>query len=337
MSYTALYRKYRPQTLDDVIGQESVVQSLRSRIDSKTVPHAILLTGTRGVGKTSLARIIARSMNIDPIDVFEIDAASYRKVEDARRLRDEILTVPIMSTHKVYILDEVHMLTNDSWNTLLKSFEEPPKHIVFILATTELDAVPETILSRCMIAKLSMPRYADVEALIQRVAKGEGYTIDEDAMNLLVIYADGAYRNALVGAETVFGASSEKHITGELVAKVLSMPTTDTVRSLLVAIDTKEYEYIQKHMLESAPASPEMFVRMMIEKVRLIVSLRFGAKIVLAKTDKDYIEKIAGNRVSPVNAGFLMSLIQLISDMRKTGMHDDMFRIFLYTILEGEK
>ncbi len=334
MSHTALYRKYRPQTLDDVVGQSSTVTTLRSMIDTQSVPHSILLVGPRGTGKTSLARIIARSMNIDPIDIFEIDAASYRKIDDVRALRNDVLTVPVMSSHKIYILDEVHMFTKDSWNAFLKTLEEPPAHVIFIMATTEVDDVPDTIISRSTVFRLSMPDATDLQKVLNRVCLAEGYTIDDTARDLVVAYADGSYRNALVGLETVCSNTPEKNITEKIVTDSLSLPSVDTVRSLLSLIDTQNKQSIVDFLDSDSPSNPEFFVRMMIDRVRMVLAVRFGSKITIPANEKSLVTTLASNARGPINAGFLLSLINLISDMRRTGNGALMLQVFLYGLIE---
>ena len=159
--YLPLYRKYRPQTFKDLIGQENIVKALSNAINLNKISHAYLLCGPRGTGKTTTARIIAKSLNCGecpsckdianstPIDVIEIDAASNRKVEDARNILEKIQFVPVNGRYKIYIIDEVHMLTTEAFNTLLKTLEEPPENVIFILATTEPHKVLDTIISRC--------------------------------------------------------------------------------------------------------------------------------------------------------------------------------------------
>src|SRR3989344_9526545 len=155
--FLALYRKYRPREWGEVVGQEHIVEALKGALALGRVSHAYLFAGARGTGKTSVARILARALKTADIDLHEIDAASNRKIEDARELREAVLSLPFASPYKVYILDEVHMLTKEAFNALLKTLEEPPKHVVFILATTEIDKLPETIVSRCEIHSFRTP------------------------------------------------------------------------------------------------------------------------------------------------------------------------------------
>lgn len=145
MSEIALYRKYRPQKFKDVVGQDHVVKVLQGAIDLGNISHAYLFSGSRGTGKTSIARIFAKEIGTTPNDLYEIDAASNRGIDDIREIRDGVSTLPFESKYKVYIIDEVHMLTKEAFNALLKTLEEPPAHAVFILATTELDKLPEWV------------------------------------------------------------------------------------------------------------------------------------------------------------------------------------------------
>src|SRR4051812_6833369 len=143
-----LYRKYRPKKFDDVIGQEAIVSALQNALKSDRVAHSYIFAGSRGTGKTTLARIFASALGVSQNDLYEIDAASNRNIDDIRAIRDAVSTLPFDSKFKIYLLDEVHMLTKESWNALLKTLEEPPSHVIFIMATTELEKIPGTILSR---------------------------------------------------------------------------------------------------------------------------------------------------------------------------------------------
>ena len=145
----ALYRKYRPETWSEVIGQDHIVKVISGGLKAGKVAHAYLLCGPRGTGKTTIARIIARELGTSANDINEMDAASNRGIDDIRNINENVRTLPFDSKYKIYILDEVHMFTKDAWNALLKTIEEPPEHVIFILATTELEKVPETIISRC--------------------------------------------------------------------------------------------------------------------------------------------------------------------------------------------
>ena len=173
MADLALYRKYRPQSLDDVIGQDHIVKVIEGSLKQGNISHAYLFFGSRGTGKTSVARIIARELETGPTDIHEIDAASNRGIDDIRALREEVRTLPFDSKYKVYIVDEVHMLTKEAFNALLKTLEEPPAHVIFILATTEMDKVPETILSRCQVFTFHRPTETILRKMAQEIAKKE--------------------------------------------------------------------------------------------------------------------------------------------------------------------
>ena len=193
----ALYRKYRPESFDDVIGQDHIVKAISGSLEAGKVAHAYLLCGPRGTGKTTIARIIARSLGSSVNDIYEMDAASNRGIDDVRAIRESVHTLPFDSKYKVYILDEVHMFTKDAWNALLKTIEEPPAHVIFILATTELEKIPETIISRCQSFTFKKPTDAILSTVITNVAKKEGYTLEEGGAELIALLSDGAFRDAL--------------------------------------------------------------------------------------------------------------------------------------------
>src|SRR3989338_1103456 len=176
-----LYRKYRPSSWKEVVGQDHIVDVLKESTKLKRISHAYLFSGSLGTGKTSVARILAKSLGTADEDVYEIDAASNRGIDDIRELREHVATLPFSSEYKVYIIDEVHMLSKDAWNALLKTLEEPPKHVIFILATTELDKVPETIVSRCQTFSFRKPGRGILRKEIARVGKKEGYDLDSGA------------------------------------------------------------------------------------------------------------------------------------------------------------
>ena len=216
--YQALYRKYRPQTFDDMVGQQAVTQTLKTQILSNKLSHAYLFTGSRGTGKTSSAKILAKAVNCeDPqdgnpcnccascraidsgscMDVLEIDAASNNGVDNVRDLRDDAIYSPSQVKKRVYIIDEVHMLSLSAFNALLKIIEEPPEHLIFILATTELHKVPATILSRCQRFSFRRISQEDIAARLQYVAYQEDIDLDESAARILARLADGGLRDAL--------------------------------------------------------------------------------------------------------------------------------------------
>ena len=233
--YQALYRKYRPQTFDDVVGQMAVTQTLKTQLTTDKMSHAYLFTGSRGTGKTSCAKILAKAVNclhpengnpcnrcsacrsIDDgscMDVLEIDAASNNGVDNVRDLRDDAIYTPSQVKKRVYIIDEVHMLSISAFNALLKIIEEPPEHLLFILATTELHKVPATILSRCQRFSFRRISQEDIAARLQFVAYQENIDMDEGAARVLARLADGGMRDGLSLLDQVASAT-----TGELTSE----------------------------------------------------------------------------------------------------------------------
>ena len=213
MGYTALYRKFRPQNFEDVKGQEHIVTTLKNQIKADRIGHAYLFCGTRGTGKTTIAKILAKAVNCEhPVDgspcnecatcrainegtsmnVIEIDAASNNGVDNIRDLRDETRYTPAQVRKRVFIIDEVHMLSIGAFNALLKTLEEPPEHVLFILATTELHKVPATILSRCQRFDFRRIGAEDISRRLLDVAAGEGIALTEGAARLIARLADGA-------------------------------------------------------------------------------------------------------------------------------------------------
>lgn len=232
MSFVALYRRYRPTTFEKVIGQDHIVKTLTNQITSNRIGHAYLFTGTRGTGKTSLAKIFSKAINCenpvngspcgkcascialsDPsnIDVVEIDAASNNGVNEIRELRENVQYPPVSCRYKVYIIDEVHMLTGAAFNALLKTLEEPPKHVVFILATTEAHKIPATILSRCMRFDFKLISTEKIASVISSIYDGEGKKYQPEAVNLIASAGEGSMRDALSIADTALSYG-----TGEL-------------------------------------------------------------------------------------------------------------------------
>nr|WP_316622820.1 DNA polymerase III subunit gamma/tau [uncultured Ruminococcus sp.] len=229
MAYQVLYRKYRPKSFDDVYGQDHVTQTLRNELRLNRVHHAYLFTGSRGTGKTTCAKILSKAVNCldirdgDPcgecancrgidsgeiLDVVEMDAASNRGIDDIRAIIDEVAFAPARAKYRVYIIDEVHMLSRDAWNALLKTLEEPPAHVVFILATTEVNKIPETILSRCQRFDFHRISPADISERLHEIAAKESVSLTDEAALLIAVIADGAMRDAISLLDRCIGIST---------------------------------------------------------------------------------------------------------------------------------
>ena len=253
MSYTALYRKYRPKTFEEVVGQEHITKTLKNQIISGRVGHAYLLNGGRGTGKTSSAKILARAINcLNPqngnpcneceickaalngslTDIVEMDAASNNSVEDIRSIRDEVNFLPTVAKYRVYIIDEVHMLSIGAFNALLKTLEEPPEHVKFILATTEPQKLPATILSRCQRFDFKKISSEFIKARLNYICQEDKIKIEEEAINTISVLAEGAMRDALSILERCLQEGSEI-ITNDQVKELVGIPKIESVNLIM--------------------------------------------------------------------------------------------------------
>jgi DNA polymerase-3 subunit gamma/tau len=256
MDYQVSARKWRPQTFDEVIGQNHVARAVRNAIATKRIAHAYVFSGPRGVGKTSMARILSKALNCaagptsDPchtcpncqeitsgssVDVMEIDGASNRGIDEVRELRENVKYTPLRGRYRIYIIDEVHMLTSEAFNALLKTLEEPPPHVVFILATTESHKIPATILSRCQHFNFKRIPRVEMMGRLKRVASEEGLTVEEPAWEVIVKAAEGSLRDGLSLLDQVVSFAG-KTVRLSDVETVLAVPPRSVVRGFLSAI-----------------------------------------------------------------------------------------------------
>ena len=241
----ALYRKYRSKSLTDVVGQDHITDILSRALKSGRVAHAYLFTGPRGVGKTSIARILAHEINQLPysdesshLDIIEIDAASNNGVEDVRDLREKVQIAPVSASKKVYIIDEVHMLSKQAFNALLKTLEEPPEHIVFILATTDVEKLPATIISRTQRYGFRSIHPSDAVKHLEHIAKQEKIKITDEALKLIAERGDGSFRDSISLLDQLSSLADDKNgITAELVETSLGLAPTTIVDDLLHAVE----------------------------------------------------------------------------------------------------
>lgn len=240
----ALYRKHRPKKLEDVVGQPHITTTLTNAIKSGRISHGYLFSGPRGVGKTSVARILAHQVNNfeygdnhGSLDIIEIDAASNRRIDEIRDLRDKVHTAPVAGKYKVYIIDEVHMLTREAFNALLKTLEEPPAHVIFILATTEAHKLPETIVSRTQRYTFKAVPRADVIDHLRNLAKQENIIISDDALALIAEHGEGSFRDSISLLDQL---SSNPKIKRDDVQKLLGLPPTELIDKIFSTITNED-------------------------------------------------------------------------------------------------
>ncbi len=293
-----LYRKWRPSRWEEIVGQQHIVQTIRNAVAAERQAHAYLFAGPRGTGKTTLARILAKAVNClnedlaarpcddchhchsvnkaSFLDLIEIDAASNTSVEDVRSLRDKINFSPNMGRYKVYIIDEVHMLSTAAFNALLKTLEEPPAHAIFILATTEVHKIPATVLSRCQRHEFRRISVNDIIAQLKKVAKGEHIKIDEDALGLIARQAAGGLRDAISLLDQL--AAAGETITLDMAQTVLGTATSQSVVEIVDAIQSKDpgVGLTAINTTLNAGTDPRQFARQIVDYLRSVLLVRMG-------------------------------------------------------------
>lgn len=299
MAYIALYRKWRPKSFSDVVGQKQVTEILQKAICLDKIAHAYLFSGPRGTGKTSMAKIFARAINCeheqngnpcntcsictqiiegDSLDVVEIDAASNRSIEDIRTLRETIKFLPAEGRKKIYIIDEVHMLTIEAFNALLKTLEEPPSHVIFILATTEPERIPITILSRCQRYEFHRISSDDIMSRLLYIAKEENISLTVEAARLLAVQAEGGMRDALSMLDQCVGNGTQ-YIDDNMVRQVLGLLGKEWIFSLSTAIFHNQGKEIIKqidHIIHLGK-EPYIILSSFIEHIRALMFMQVHA------------------------------------------------------------
>ncbi len=340
----ALYRKYRPSVFDEVRGQEEIVNVLRSAVENGRVGHAYLFAGGRGTGKTTTARILARAVGTSEKDLYEIDAASNRQVEDARALRESTATLPFNSPYKCYILDEVHMFTKDAFNTLLKTLEEPPAHVIFILATTELEKVPETIRSRCQVFQFKKPSHELLADVVEKVSASEGVTLAPETRELVALMGDGSFRDTLSVLQkvvTVSLNSSSKTPTHDDVSRLLGAPTSEMLFGMLKSLAAKDIAKALGvfHRALGQGIEARVFVLLLVNAVRAVLLLRFAPELkseLTAQWGEDALKEfsvLAGKDGQALNAGLLAELITALLETHRSPVPAIPFELALYRTL----
>lgn len=316
MKSAVLYRKYRPSIWSDVIGQDHIVSVLEGSIKLDRVAHAYLFSGSRGIGKTSIARIFAKALDVSENDIYEIDAASNRGIDDIREIRDGVSVLPFESRYKVYIIDEVHMLTKEAFNALLKTLEEPPAHVIFILATTETDKIPETVLSRCQIFTFKKPNRDILKNLVIKVAKKEGYSLENGAADLLALLGDGSFRDTLGILQKVISSSVDKKISVQEVENITGAPKGSLVNDFInsLAYGNKDEAFLTISKVKQNNISIKTFISLVLEKVRIILILKNtknnDLKEHVSEDDWKILEGIAKDEKCKVGSSMLRELLK---------------------------
>lgn len=340
MSETALYRKYRPEAFADLIGQEHIVAALEGALAQGKLAHAYLFSGSRGTGKTTSARIVARVLGTSQSDLYEIDAASNRGIDNIRELRENIGTLPFDSKYKVYIIDEVHMLTKEAFNALLKTLEEPPAHVVFILATTELEKVPETIISRCQTFIFKKPSQTILRDLIEKTAKKEKLSLGAGAADLIALLANGGFRDALGTLQKVASASDGK-ISVEDVARITGAPSVTVVHDIIEAIARGSLSdaLMTLEKARAANISAKTLLELVLHTFRRILLLKVAPVLskgeidALGEEEKEFIVRLSKMESLHLNSNALLALLDAMSQQKYAFIEELPLELALMKIL----
>ena len=359
MTYLVMARKYRPQSFEEVVGQSHVTVTLVNAIKAKRISHAYLFAGPKGTGKTTVARILAKALNCKDgptshpcgecdscleiamgrsLDVVEIDGASNNSVDDVRALRENIRYVPSKGDYKIYIIDEVHMLSDSAFNALLKTLEEPPAHAIFIFATTEPHKVPQTVLSRCQRFDFRRIPTTDLVKTIQTIAGKEKLEIDQDASYILARRADGSLRDILSLLDQVIafggendGSPSQSRVTKELVAQTLGLVDQEKLFEITDAISQKNAPKglsILNQLIDSGVDIPE-FVNSLLQHFRDLLVSKVGqdSKILFDLSDT-YIDRYK-EKAKDFSETDILRMIKVVADLNLTLKRATDPRIFL--------
>ncbi len=351
MSYTVIARKYRPQNFNDLVGQEPIARTLESAINLKKIHHAYLFSGPRGVGKTSTARILAKALNCKTgptptpcgkcqncieiaegrsLDVIEIDGASNRGIDEIRDLKEKVKFRPISSNYKIYIIDEVHMLTKEAFNALLKTLEEPPEHVIFIFATTEPHKVPLTVLSRCQRYNFKRISIKDISKQLAKILKSENIKFEDDALFLISKQADGSLRDAQSSLDQII-AFTEGKIETNKVREMFGLTDADAFKQFINYIInenvTEGINLINSLYIEGRDL--KLFVSNLMEYIRNIFLIKTGI------TEPDILEMTQDeiNELKIISENFeieiLEEMINYITELMTSFRYSNQFRTLL--------
>src|SRR5438874_2167726 len=293
MSYTVLARKYRPQRFSDVIGQEHVTRTLRNAIEQQRIAHGYIFSGHRGIGKTTVARILAMALNCrkgdgptpepcgvcescteiragNSVDVIEIDAATNRGIDEIRELREAARYRPARDRYKIYILDEAHQITDAAFNAMLKTLEEPPPHVVFMMATTQPEDIPQTIRSRCQHFSFHAVRFAQIVEQLRDIAGKEKIAIEDDALALLAEAGDGSMRDALSIMDQAIASSTSGKLTAPAILQLVGAVPASVLEEVMQAVATDSAEQVLRRVdtLMMEGQSPTHFARQLVRFLR---------------------------------------------------------------------
>ena len=341
MGYTALYRKFRPQTFEEMVGQEHITRTLRNQIMANRVGHAYLFNGGRGTGKTTSAKVLARAINcLNPkdgepcneceickaalngslTDIVEMDAASNNSVEDIRSIREEVNFLPTKAKYRVYIIDEVHMLSQGAFNTLLKTLEEPPEHVKFILATTEPQKLPATILSRCQRFDFKRISNEDIIKRLEIVCKESNIEITKQALNIIASLAEGAMRDALSILERCV-QDGENNIDEDKIKELVGIPKITHIHSITEAIIKYNIDEAMESITKVLDEGKDLnnLLWEVIKYIKDILMVKTGQKLTIYnETDFENLKKLADEVSKERAISLINELSKLENDMKSS-------------------
>ena len=337
MSRQALYRAYRPRSFEEVVGQSRVVLTLREAVRQRRLTHAYLFSGPRGTGKTSIARILAKAVNCenlspsgDPclqcascvalergnhLDVIEIDAASNRGIDEIRELREHLGQAPVMGTQRVYIIDEVHMLTEPAFNALLKTLEEPPEHVLFVLATTEPHKLPITVLSRCQRYEFQRFRVGEIQERLRQVATQEKIQISPEALELLAEFGDGALRDALSLLDQV-SSSVGVEITRDHIEDMVGALSPGLLEDIVFALTAEDLSILIlaiDHALQEG-RDPRQMLRDVARELRNLVVWRQAGPDLFPSYRRDWLARLDGMVPKSILPGVWFEALDILTE-----------------------